>query len=180
MTPGLFCLIYALGTHTLICDRNISGLTFSDSSKLDGLIPIVAAMQNLPFARLEWFVKWCSLQEVWIICQLLPCGEITGEEELSTLHIYLKNNCLVLNPETQNYIWLSVQIVISDFEYGVLTQKDLYIYQWFHNLTLSNVNKKQVVNMQQVMWYFDCKKHKIVLEKSIGSGNIFSDTKDFY
>lgn len=56
-------------------------------------------------------------------------GEIIGEEELSTLHISLKNNCLVLNPETQDCICLSVQIVISDFEYGVITQKDSYTYQ---------------------------------------------------
>lgn len=51
-------------------------------------------------------------------------GEVTGEKGLSTLQIYFKNKCPVLIPDTQDYICLSVQVVSSGCEYGLLTQKD--------------------------------------------------------
>lgn len=51
-------------------------------------------------------------------------GEGTEEEELNTLHIHFKTNCPVLIPKHKVLFCLSVQVVTSDFECGILTQKD--------------------------------------------------------
>ena len=132
-------------------------------------------MQNLPFAKLEWFLKWCSFWEVWTICQLPPFGEVTGEEELSTLHTHFKNNHPVLTPENKVIFCLNVRVVSSNFDY---TQKHFEYKPMTQILSWVVANNFWASN---TTWYFDCKTHiKLSLKNQhVGFVNAFSNTKGF-
>ena len=136
-------------------------------------------MQNLPFAKLEWFLKWCSFWKVWTICQLPPFGEVTGEEELSTLHTHFKNNHPVLTPENKVIFCLNVRVVSSNFDIWFLC-----IQKHFEYKPMTQILSWVVANnfwASNTMWYFDCKAHiKLSLKNQyVGFVNAFSNTKGF-
>ena len=137
-------------------------------------------MQNLPFAKLEWFLKWCSLWEVWTVsCHLL--GEVTGQEELSAVHTRFKNKHTVLTPENKVIFCLSVWVVSLNFDYiqKHFTYKPMtQILSW---VVANNFWASCEYATSNTTWYFDCKTHKKLSLKNqyIGFVNVFSNIKGF-